>query len=329
MPEPETGNLMTARDPTLILDWASWETTLRQRAERARNDVAPVRWNGLLDRLVEGRVKRASKALPWQRGIHISPHLFPTTILAALFRRPLVYLCWGNAYHRGVRREIVRMILRRARLVLVNEDRTRDEVRSMAGSEPRKIPYLVDTDFYPCAPTGERADFLFCPGDNDRDGEMLVALAERGHRVVWLNNVPEFAARFAGRSDRLELVSAVSFAELRDLYRRCRAVVTPLTRDVHAAGQTTTLEALASGCAVVLGAGRTAELFAGDGLVTVVAKNDPAAWEAAIESTVTFDKLKPWAPAERSALIAKRHGVAAVTAVMHDVLESVVKSTRR
>ena len=311
---------MTARSTTLILDWAAWDTTLRQRAEFTRGDEVPVRWNTLLDRLVEGRIVRASKAQPWQRGIHITSHLCPTTIMAALLRRPLVYLCWGNDYHRGVRRAIVQMILRRARIVLVNEQRTTDEVRGMAGVEPRKVPYLVDTDFYPCASASERADFLFCPGDNDRDGEMLVALAERGHRVVWLNNVPELAARFAGRSARLELVSAVSFAELRDLYRRCRAVVTPLTRDIHAAGQTTTLEALASGCAVVIGAGRTADLFAGDGLVSVIAGSDPAAWEAAIARAVSADETHPGAPAERAAFIASRHGVAAVSAAMDEVL---------
>ena len=320
MPESETGNLMTARGTTLIFDWAAWDTTLRQRAEFTRGDEVPVRWHRLLDRLVEGRIVRASNARPWQRGIHITSHLCPTTILAALLRRPLVYLCWGNDYHRGVRRAIVQMILRRARIVLVNEQRTADEVRGMAGVEPRKVPYLVDTDFYPCASASERADFLFCPGENDRDGEMLVALAERGHRVVWLNNVPELAARFMGRSDRLELVSAVSFAELRDLYRRCRAVVTPLTRDIHAAGQTTTLEALASGCAVVIGVGRTADLFVGDGLVSVVAGSDPAAWEAAIASAVTADETRPETPAERAAFIASRHGVAAVSAAMDEVL---------
>ena len=319
---------MTARSTTLILDWAAWDTTVRQRAEFTRGDEVPVRWNALLDRLVEGRVVRASKAQPWLRGIHVTSHLFPTTILAALLRRPLVYLCWGNDYNRGVRRAIVQMILRRARIVLVNEQRTADEVRSMAGVEPRKVPYLVDTDFYPCAPARERVDFLFCPGANDRDGEMLVALAERGHRVVWLNNVPELSARFAGRSERLELVSAVSFGELRDLYRCCRAVVTPLTRDIHAAGQTTTLEALASGCAVVIGAGRTADLFAGDGLVSVVAGNDPAAWEAAIASAVTADETRPEAPAERAGFIASRHGVAAVSAVIAEVIGFVVKSQR-
>ena len=190
MLKSETGKLKATRSTTLVLDWAAWDTTLRQRAEFARGDAIPVRWNALLDRLVEGRIVRASKTRPWQRGIHITSHLCPTTILAALLRRPLIYLCWGNDYHRGVRRAIVQMILRRARIVLVNEQRTADEVRSMAGVEPRKVPYLVDTDFYPCAPASERADFLFCPGENDRDGEMLVALAERGYRVVCSTTCP-------------------------------------------------------------------------------------------------------------------------------------------
>lgn len=309
----------------LILDNAAWNDTLRQRAERARSEATPVRWNGMLDLLAGGRIMSASMRRPWSRGIYLSAHLFRTTILAALLLRPLVYMSWGVDHHRGLRRRVARMIMRRARVVLVNDERTAGEVRRLAGVEPRKVPYLVDSDFFTFAPAEDREEFLFCPGENDRDGDVLLALADRGHRVVWLNNVPELAARFVGRSDRLELVAALSFSELRDLYRRCRAVVTPMARDIHAAGQTTTLEALASGCAVVIGAGRTAELFASGGLVTVVPTNDPAAWETAVERAVAADQATPGAPGARAALIAKRHGVAAVSAVLREVLGSLAR----
>lgn len=318
-------DLMTAPGETLILDGPAWNDTLRQRGERAKGEAAPVRWNGMLDLLCSGRIMPASVGRPWSRGIHLSAHLFRTTILAALMKRPLVYLSWGVDHHRGLRRRVARMIMRRADVVLVNDERTASEVRRLAGVEPRKVPYLVDVEFYACPPAGEREDFLFCPGENDRDGEALLALAERGHRVVWLNNVPELAARFAGRAEKLELVAALSFSELRDLYRRCRAVVAPMARDIHAAGQTTTLEALASGCTVVIGAGRTAELFASDGLVTVVPTNDPVAWEAAVERAVAADSAHPEAPAARAALIARRHGVAAVSAVLREVFGSLAK----
>lgn len=319
---------MSALGETLILDPAAWTDTLRQRAERKRGEATPLRWSAILDLLAEGRVIPASVGRPWQRGVHFSMHLFRTTIMAALLHRPLVYLSWGIGHHRGLRRRVARMIMRRARVVLVNDDRTADEIRSLAGVESRKVPYLVDTDFYSFAPASEREDFLFCPGANDRDGEVLLALAERGNRVVWLNNLPELAARYAGRSERLELVVALSFVELRDLYRRCRAVVTPMARDIHAAGQTTTLEALASGCVVVIGAGRTAELFADDGLVTVAPNGDPAEWEMAIERAVAADEASPGSPAARVALVAKRHGVAAVSAALREVLGSVARDRR-
>ena len=316
---------MSAIGEPLILDPAAWSDTLRQRAERTRGDDTPLRWSAMLDRLAEGRLMPASIGRPWQRGIHFSMHMFRTTILAALLRRPLVYLSWGIGHHRGLRRRVACMIMRRARVVLVNDDRTADEVRSLAGVEPRKVPYLVDTEYYTYSPPHAREDFLFCPGENDRDGEVLLALAERGNRVVWLNNVPEVAARFAGRSAQLELVSSLSFVELRDLYRQCRAVVTPMARDIHAAGQTTTLEALASGSAVVIGAGRTADLFAGDGLVTVVSSNDPAVWEQTIENAVASDRADPGLSAARAALVAERNGVAAVSATLRDVFGSVVR----
>ena len=38
---------------------------------------------------------------------------------------------------------MARMIMRRARVVLVNDDRTADEVRDVAGVESRKAPYLA------------------------------------------------------------------------------------------------------------------------------------------------------------------------------------------
>ena len=104
--------------------------------------------------------------------------------------------------------------------------------------------------------------------------------------------------------------------------------MTPLARDIHAAGQTTTLEALASGCVVVIGAGRTTELFADDGLVTVAPNGDPAEWEKAIERAVAADEASPGSLAARAALIAKRHSVAAVSAALREVLGSVARDRR-
>jgi glycosyltransferase involved in cell wall biosynthesis len=256
-------------------------------------------------------------------GTHFGWHLRPSTIAAALLGRPLAYLCWGVAYHRGIRRRLARMVLRAADVVFVNDARTADEVREVAGVEARRLPYLVDTDYFtPAAPT-DREDFLFCPGANDRDGDVLLALARNGRRVIWLNNLPELAARYSGIDERLTIVSRPGFAELRDYYRRCAAVVQPLTRDIHAAGQTTTLEALACGAPVILGSGRTADLFAPDGLVEVVDGRDTATWSGTIERALSREGADSALAAARVARIVRDHAPEVVAARLVEALTQV------
>ena len=48
-----------------------------------------------------------------------------------------------SAGRSALRRRVARMITRLARVVLVNDDRTADEVRDVAGVESRKVPYLA------------------------------------------------------------------------------------------------------------------------------------------------------------------------------------------
>lgn len=262
------------------------------------------------------------------KGINFSWHLHRSTIVAALLRRPLAYLSWGVAYHRGLRRRIARMVLRAADVVFVNDARTADEVRAVAGVEARRLPYMVDTRFF-CVAAQERENFLFCPGANDRDGEVLVALAQRGHRVVWLNNLPDLAQRYTGLSPNLTIVSHPSFEALRALYRSCAAVVQPLTRDIHAAGQTTTLEALASGAPVVLGSGRTAELFAEAGLVDVVSGSAGEAWSAVIVRALARERGDRALAATRAARIARDHSFETVGDLLVESLARVRPASTR
>lgn len=290
----------------LILDRVEWQRTQSQRRALREGAAVPRQWNDLLDRVTEGRILPAGPATMFADGIHFGWHLRPSTIVAALFRRPLAYLSWGVAYHRGLRRRIARMVLRAADVVFVNDARTADEVRAVAGVEARRLPYMVDTQFFSLA-ARKREDLLFCPGANDRDGEVLLALAQRGHRVIWLNNLPDLAQRYAGLSPNLTIISHPSFEDLRALYQRCAAVVQPLTRDIHAAGQTTTLEALASGAPVVLGSGRTAELFAEADLIDVVAGGDGKVWSTAIGRALARDRDDPTLATARAAQIARDH----------------------
>lgn len=309
----------------LILDRIEWQRTLELRT--ARSEGGPLRWNDLIDRVTRGRILPAGASTILASGIHISWHLYRSTILAALLRRPLAYMCWGVAYHRGIRRRVARMVLRAADVVFVNDARTAEEVRAVAGVEAQCLPYLVDTDFFGFG-AGERENFLFCPGANDRDGDVLLALARLGHKVVWLNNLPDLAARFAGLTPNLTIVAHPSFAELRSLYRRCAAVVQPLTRDIHAAGQTTTLEALASGAPVILGTGRTAEMFTEVGLVDVVVGRDGGTWSAAIERVLARDRGDPALAAARATQIARDHSLEAVASQLIDGLNRVGKPRR-
>ena len=295
----------------LILDRIECQRTLTQR--KALAEGAPLRWNDLLDRVTHGRILSASASTMFAHGIHFGWHLRPSTILAALLRRPLAYMCWGVAYHRGVRRRIARMVLRAADVVFVNDARTAEEVRAVAGVEAQRLPYMVDTEFFAFS-ADAREDFLFCPGANDRDGDVLLGLARLGHKVVWLNNLPDLAARHAGLSPNLTIVAHPSFADLRSLYRRCAAVVQPLTRDIHAAGQTTTLEALACGAPVILGTGRTAGMFAQADLVDVVAGRDSNAWSAAVARALARERENPSLAPARAAHIARHHAPEAVAA---------------
>lgn len=312
---------MTELNRPLILDPIEWQRTLDQRKALGEGASVPRRWNDLLDRIAHQRILPSGATTMFARGIHFGWHLRPSSILAALFGRPLAYLCWGVAYHRGIRRRIARMILRAADVVLVNDARTAAEVREVAGVEAVRLPYLVDTEFFSFAPaTGPREPFLFCPGANDRDGDVLLALAQAGHKVVWLNNLPASAAHYDGLSANLTLVVRPDFVELRDLYRSCAAVVQPLTRDIHAAGQTTTLEALASGAAVLLGAGRTAELFAEGDLVDVVEGRDTAVWSAAVDTMLARERADPALASERAARIARDHSPEAVAAQLVEAL---------
>lgn len=306
----------------LILDRIEWHRTLTQRKALAANPALPRRWNEVVDRVANGRVLPSGFATLFARGIHFGWNLMPSIILAALFRRPLAYLCWGVAYHRGIRRRVARMVLRSADVVFVNDEQTAAEVREVAGVEALRLPYVVDAAFF-SADTAPRADFLFCPGANDRDGEILLALARGGRKVVWLNYLPALARQYADRDENLTIVSDISFAALRDLYRSCAAVVLPLVRDVHAAGQTTTLEALASGAAVILSSGRTAELFAGAGLVYAVDGRDLEAWSSGIESVLAREHSDPGLARVRAAHVARHHRPEAVASELSKGLAAV------
>jgi len=242
----------------------------------------PISLQLLLDEMADGgaiavnslRSPRNAVALGWQ--------FSPRILMWALAGRPIVYLVWGLPARGLVRDALMKLLLRSANLILVNDAASADEVRQFCERDATNVPYLVDTAYYNQASLKAREDFLFCPSSNDRDGEILLALAKSGFPVIWMNNDRDLITHYRDAHANLQIVTRPSFAELRRLYQTCRACILPLKADIHAAGQTTALEALACGAPVILSRGRTSSIFEADGLVQVVDGAEVDLWASAL-----------------------------------------------
>jgi glycosyltransferase involved in cell wall biosynthesis len=273
----------------LLLDNHSWKQLLEERRQRSDGENPPVRWHELIDEM--SRDLTGQPAAPWTLRHTFSRHSqliaclpsLPVVFTAFMKRGNLIYLCWGVPPYQGLKRMVFRLILTRATHLLVNDDVTRMQIRAATGRSANLIPYVVDTGYFSYCPINGRKSFLFCLGSNDRDHDALIGLAEAGHDVVWLVNDPSLAAIYGNRHPRLQLCSRIPYASLRQLYQTCAAVVLPLARNVHAAGQTTAIEALASGCPLVISRCRAASLVEAMPSVCVVENNDPATWRRALQ----------------------------------------------
>lgn len=277
-----------------------------QRSERAKGVEAPLRWHELLDQLSlayagRGVEETSIKHLLLGRARLFAWHPTRDVTLAALGFGGLTYLCWGFPYRGGWRDRRLEVILRRATHVLVNDEATRAEIADRIGREAQIVPFFVDTDFFNFRPLLGREDFLFCNGVNDRDPELLLALAQRGHRIVWLVNDDSLSQKYRGAHPNLSLRRNVSYGELRGLYQTCRANIMPSRQDAHCAGQTTGMEAIACGAPLVISPGRTAGIFAGLPSVVIAADNSPDSWDAALQFTLGNADQDGWqAPLQES-----------------------------
>jgi glycosyltransferase involved in cell wall biosynthesis len=273
----------------LLFDRQSYASLVQQREhlrERAGQPV-PLKWHRFLDQMAEERtgppIERFSLAGLARGGLLFAWLPSREAILAAHVGR-LAYLYWGGIPSGMLRRTALRSILRRSRVVLVNDPVAAQEAEAFSGRRAVQVPMFIDTDFFAYAPPEGREPFLFWAGSNDRDPEMLLALARAGRSVVWLVNNRDLIGRYGDAHPNLRLLFHVTNEELRRLYQTCRAAIMPAFRDFHAAGQTTGLEAISCGAPVVMSQGRAATIFAGVPGVRVVADNTPDSWVAAIAS---------------------------------------------
>lgn len=276
----------------LLLDCHAWPKIVAERDDRAAGRAVPLRWFGFLDDLSTSLSGQPAALWTWAdalnpRGHLVAWHPSRMAMAAAFAGKPMTYLCWGLPDYTGPKAQVFDMLLRRARHVVVNEEVTQCQIRDRIGRTAPIVPYFVDTAFFAFAGPERRQPFLFCNGANDRDPEMLVALAALGHQIVWLCNDPALIAAYAKRHPKLRIVTRPSYEELRTLYQTCAAAIMPVTRDAHAAGQTTGLEAISCGAPLVISTGRTATIFRGLPSVFPVDGFDPGEWSRTISKAIS------------------------------------------
>lgn len=278
---------------TIIFDRYARETVRRQRGAMASDSDTPLRWHGLVDSLNRRFLGRgADDGVLWDvlrnRARMFCWHPSVEALTAAAAPGGLVYLCWGMPGRRlgGLVSVLFDRMLRSAEHILVNDAKTLAEIEEACGRRASLVPFYVDSGYFGFRPLEERGRFLFCNGSNDRDVQVLVALAERGFPVVWLANDKAVQAAYSGRHPNLKLVSRLSFGELRTLYQTCAAQIMPTTQDAHCAGQTTSMEAIACGAPVVISGGRTAGILEGIPSVRVIAADTVQAWVAEVSAVL-------------------------------------------
>jgi glycosyltransferase involved in cell wall biosynthesis len=172
-------------------------------------------------------------------------------------------------------------------------------IRRYYGRDSVVIPPPVDTDFFtPGADTQGRYDLIVSALAPYKRLELaLEAYRGTGRRLRIVGTGPEAARLRALAPAEAEFLGHVADAELRELYRECRAVVMPGIEDAGIVP----LEALACGRpAVVFGEGGGAESVEHGRTGLVFHEPTPEALRAAVASleTARFDRLALRARAE-------------------------------
>lgn len=251
-------------------------------------------------------------------------------MLVALFRRPLVHLCWGiprrssSRIWDALRDFRLRLLLRTASIVLVNEDRTREDVKRLTNRESRLVPYLVDTAFYRPDYSAASREYVLVPGNNARDEDLVLKLAALGVRIVRVTFADSLIAFYQSGDPQpdLELKARATYDELRRLYQEAALVLIPLKgADNHPAGQTAILEALACGTRVLISRGRIGDAFHHYPGVFAYDTEDPAEVKRIVLSLLNNT------PGEKTQLheyVKLRHGPSVVARALIDAMSPVL-----
>jgi glycosyltransferase involved in cell wall biosynthesis len=266
-----------------------------------------------------------SVAISWGPGF--------AAMLAAVLGRRLVHLCWGvprpstSSLWSALRMLRLKVLLRRASAVLVNEIVTKEDVRRIAKREAILVPYVVDTAFFSPVRPAACDEFVLVPGNNGRNEELVCAISAMGVSIIRVTldvAVRDYYAARQSDSSLPDVRFAVSYTELRNLYRCAALVLLPLRTPNHPAGQTAVLEALACGTPVLLSRGRIASAVRDYPGVHVYESDSPNVLRKQIETLAGSARIDRAMGEKIHSYVNTRHSPSVVAARLEGVLSSVL-----
>lgn len=251
-------------------------------------------------------------------------------VVAGVIGRSVLYMCWGipsgasGTLSYRLRLYRLRLMLRFASRVLVNEAITRADVERISGRKADMVPYLVDTDYFQFANSEKRDEYIVVPGNNGRNEELVRLLCHKGFKVVRATSSDAVVAfhKSAGVVPNLDVRQNISFSSLRELYQRAAAVALPLAHEHHAAGQTAMLESIACGAPVAISAGRTGTIGEKFPSVFQCKSAAPEAWCALIDKAIDFGKSNGAALEMSADQVRQHHHPRAVENALVDIFRS-------
>lgn len=177
-----------------------------------------------------------------------------------LLRTPIIYISQGLSHRVNrlpcLRRRFFQIaygrFMRSVEQVLVLGDGAVEPVIDTFCLSPGRVASIhfgIDTRFWTPGSDSGLADYVLTVGsDEARDYRTLLCAVTDDHlRIVTRQRIPEESLK-----KRVEVGSEYTDTELRELYRRAKYVVVPLTDVDQPSGQSVALQAMACGKAVIL-----------------------------------------------------------------------------
>jgi glycosyltransferase involved in cell wall biosynthesis len=192
----------------------------------------------------------------------------------------------------------------RLRAVVANSFPVAQRVRQWWGHDARVVPPPVDVDFYTPDPHVAREDFFLLAGrlvPYKRPAVAAAAAARAGVRMIVAGDGRARHAVEAAGGDHVELVGRVSDERLRDLFRRCRALVVPGVEDFGIIA----VEAQACGAPVIALAGGGSVDTVIPGRTGLLYRNEPGVHAA----TRLADELEHFSPDRYDTTVITEHAM--------------------